>query len=62
MPDGHLVFVPSPRGYELREREGDAPALGATLEEDGKQMHVTKVAPSPLPHDDRVCVYVQAGA
>ena len=62
MAEGHLLFVWTPRGYELREREGDPPALGETLEEDGKPMRVTKVAPSPLPHDDRLCVYLQAGA
>ena len=55
----HLVFVWKPSGYELRERDGDAPPVGDEVEEDGKRMRVTKVAPSPLPRDDRRCAYVQ---
>jgi hypothetical protein len=61
MADGHLLFVWTPRGYELRERAGDPPPVGKTVEEDGKTMRITKIAPSPLPRDDRLCVYVQAG-
>jgi hypothetical protein len=55
----YLVFVWKPTGYELREREGDLPAVGDRIEEDSTPMNVTKVAPSPLPGDDRRCVYVQ---
>ena len=55
----YLVFVWRPTGYELREREGDPPPAGAEIEEDGRTMRVTKVAPSPLPGDARTCVYVQ---
>ena len=55
----YLLFVGKPSGYELREREGDAPAVGDEVEEDETRMTVTKVAPSPLPRDDRRCAYVQ---
>jgi len=55
----YLLFIGKPSGYELREREGDAPAVGDELEEDETRMTVTKVAPSPLPRDDRRCAYVQ---
>ncbi len=55
----HLLFVWKPSGYELREREGEPPALGAEVEEDGVRMTVTKVAPSPLPADERRCAYLQ---
>jgi hypothetical protein len=55
----YVLFVWRPSGYELREREGDPPALGDQVEEDGTRMTVTKVAPSPLPGDTRRCVYVQ---
>ena len=57
----YLLFVPASRGYELVEREGEVPAVGAEVElEDGAQIYVvTKVAPSPLPGDDRRCAYVQ---
>jgi hypothetical protein len=57
----HLLFVSRPTGYELVEREGDPPASGAyvDLEENGTRFEVVKVAPSPLPQDDRPCAYLQ---
>ena len=54
----YLLFVWRPSGYELQEREGDAPSVGDELEEDGRQMSVVKVASSPLPRDDRRAAYV----
>jgi len=59
MADGYLVFVSKPSGYELHEREGEPPEVGAELEQDGGTMTVVKVAPSPLPGDPRRCAYVQ---
>jgi hypothetical protein len=53
-----LVFLSKPSGYELREREGEPPPVGAELEEDDVRMRVIKVAPSPLPGDSRRCAYV----
>jgi len=58
MADGHLLFVWKPSGYELREAEGDVPAIGAEVEQDGQMLRVTKVAPSPLPGDRRPCAYL----
>ncbi len=58
MGNEHLVFVWRTTGYELREREGDLPAVGDEVEEDGVTLRVTKIAPSPLPRDTRMCVYV----
>jgi hypothetical protein len=55
----HLRFVWTPNGYELRERQGDAPGLGEEVEEDETRLRVTKVAPSPLPGDLRRCAYLQ---
>jgi hypothetical protein len=55
----YLLFVPKPNGYELRHREGEAPAVGEEIEEDMVRMTVTKVAPSPLPGDARRCAYLQ---
>ncbi len=55
----HLLFVWRPSGYELREREGEPPAVGEQVEEDAVRMTVTKVAVSPLPGDDRRCAYLQ---
>jgi hypothetical protein len=57
----HLLFVWKPSGYELREADGEAPAVGSTVQvNDHDQQQVIKVAPSPLPNDSRVCVYLQA--
>ena len=60
MTDGHLLFVWNTSGYELREEMGDAPAVGAEVEADGKPMRVAKVALSPLPGDKRACAYLVA--
>ncbi|MDE3191626.1 MAG: hypothetical protein KGL94_12500 [Acidobacteriota bacterium] len=58
MADSHLLFVWKPSGYELREETGDVPAVGAAVERDGELLHVSKVAPSPLPGDKRECAYL----
>jgi hypothetical protein len=57
----HILFVSRPTGYELVEREGEPPTPGAQvdLEENGARFEVVKVAPSPLPQDDRPCAYLQ---
>jgi hypothetical protein len=59
MAGSYLLFVWKPSGYELREREGEPPAVGSEIEEDGTRLTVTKVAASPLPGDDRPCAYLQ---
>jgi hypothetical protein len=56
----HLVFVWRTTGYELRERDGDLPAVGDEIEDDGRTVVVAKIGPSPLPRDSRVCVYLAA--
>jgi hypothetical protein len=56
----YLLFVWKPSGYELREAEGDVPSVGSEVEQDELKLRVTKVAPSPLPGDPRLCVYLQA--
>ncbi|HEY2073933.1 MAG TPA: hypothetical protein VGG88_10200 [Gaiellaceae bacterium] len=58
MAEGHLLFVWKTTGYELREEPGDAPAVGADVEQDGEHLRVSKVAPSPLPGDKRACAYL----
>lgn len=57
---GYLLFVSKPTGYELRERDGDLPAVGEEVEDDELRLQVTKIAPSPLPGDSRRCAYAQA--
>jgi hypothetical protein len=54
----YLLFVWKPTGYELRERDGELPSLGAVLDEEDGRMIVTRIGPSPLPGDDRRCAYV----
>ena len=56
----HLLFVWKTTGWELREQDGDAPSVGAEVEQDGSTMRVSKVAPSPLPGDSRQCAYLVA--
>jgi hypothetical protein len=59
----YLLFITRPTGYELAEREGDPPAPGAEIELDGEgRFVVSKVAPSPLPEDDRLCAYLQTAS
>jgi hypothetical protein len=60
MTGRYLLFVWKTSGYELREAEGEIPAVGAEVEQDGEKLRVTKIAPSPLPGDARVCAYLQA--
>jgi hypothetical protein len=56
----YLAFVWTPSGYELREERGELPSVGSTVESNGKRWTVFKVAPSPLPGDNRPCAYLQA--
>jgi hypothetical protein len=53
----HLLFVWTPKGYELEERDGELPTVGSSVDGNGKQLHVTKIGPSPLPGDKRPCAY-----
>jgi hypothetical protein len=59
----HLLFVATSGGYELLELDGLPPPLGAVLELEFDGIHalyaVCKVARSPLPLDDRPCVYAE---
>jgi hypothetical protein len=56
----YLLFIGKASGYELRERDGELPAVGTVLDEEDGRMMVTRVGPSPLPGDDRRCAYLQA--
>ena len=55
----HVIFVWTPNGYELQEREGDPPEVGSQVEVADRVQRVLKVGPSPLPGDSRPCVYLQ---
>ena len=56
---GHLLFVWSPSGWTLQQRDGEVPAVGSTVEADEKLLRVSKIGPSPLPGDRRPCAYTQ---
>jgi hypothetical protein len=60
VPETYLAFVWTPTGYQLREKQGEPPAVGDEVEEDGTRLRVFKVGPSPLPGDERPCAYLQA--
>lgn len=55
---GYLLFVWSPSGYTLEERTGEAPHVGAHVEEGERRFRVVKIASSPLPGDSRPCAYL----
>jgi hypothetical protein len=61
MADQHLLFVSKPTGYELMARAGDPPEVGSTVELDGQEgrWFVSRISPSPMPHDKRPCAYLQ---
>jgi hypothetical protein len=60
----HLVFISSSSGYTLAEVDGNPPLLGEEIEvpEHPGSFQVTKLGPSPLPNDPRICAYLQCAA
>jgi hypothetical protein len=55
--DGHVLFLWSPAGYELREAEGGPPPVGYEFSENDRTLVVSKVGASPLPGDSRPCAF-----
>jgi seryl-tRNA synthetase len=58
--ESHLLFVPQDDSYDLVERTGPPPAVGESIELDGETWVVTKLGSSPLPFDERACVFFSA--
>lgn len=60
-PPEHLLFVPTPAGYELIDQRGAPPKPGEMVQLPGHAgtFLVAKVGPSPLPGDGRPCAYLQ---
>ena len=56
---GYVLFVWSPSGWTLQQREGQPPAVGATIENGDTLLQVSKIGPSPLPGDRRRCAFTQ---
>ena len=60
---GYVLFIWSPTGWTLQQRDGEAPAVGETVEAGETMLRVSKLGPSPLPGDRRRCAYTElAGA
>ena len=57
---GVLYFVPDGEGYDLVERDGPLPSVGAALEFGDQRFVVTKLGRSTLPFDRRSCVFLTA--
>ncbi len=59
-PSSHVLFVPTPTGYLLLEREGAPPAPGDELElaEARGRLLVTKLGRAPLPGERRPCAFL----
>jgi hypothetical protein len=59
----YLVFVPTADGYRLVERTGAPPEPGAPVHGDELSIDgdfvVARVGPSPLPLDERRCVFLE---
>jgi hypothetical protein len=59
-PEKYLLFVWKTTGYELREQDGEPPSVGSVVDlDDGGRQEVNRVAPSPLPGDNRRAAYLQ---
>jgi hypothetical protein len=60
-PARHLLFVSTSRGYLFVEQEGPPPTLGQAIEVPRQpgSFQVAKLARSPLPNDQRICVYLE---
>ncbi|HUQ23117.1 MAG TPA: hypothetical protein VM049_08885 [Gaiellaceae bacterium] len=56
---GYVLFVWSPNGWTLQQRDGDTPAVGETVDAGPALLRVSKLGPSPLPGDRRRCAYTQ---
>jgi hypothetical protein len=57
----HLLFVPTGERSLLVGRDGPAPEIGSEIALDGgRRFVVSKLAPSPLPADERRCAYLEA--
>jgi hypothetical protein len=55
---GYVLLLPREDGPELIERDGWPPAVGETVGVGEESWVVTKIGRSPLPFDDRDCVFL----
>jgi hypothetical protein len=57
----YLRFVSTPNGYRLDEQAGEPPAVGTLINgiDLPERLVVSKLGPSPFPHDPRVCAFLE---
>jgi hypothetical protein len=62
-PSSHVLFVPTPRGYQLVEREGAPPSPGDEVELPGTEARlvVARLGRAPLPGGRRPCAFLAFG-
>jgi len=60
--DRHLRFVSTASGYRLEDQDGQPPAVGTRISggiDLPELFIVVKLGPSPFPHDQRVCAFLE---
>jgi hypothetical protein len=59
--ESHLEFMSTPSGYRLGARDGEPPAVGTRVSslDLPEPLVVVRHGPSPLPHDPRVCAFLE---
>jgi hypothetical protein len=59
-PSSHVLFVPTPKGYRLLEREGAPPEAGEEVElpQAGGVFGVTRLGRAPFPGERRPCAFL----
>ena len=62
LPKTHVLFVPTPTGYVLLEREGPPPDSGTELSLSEGSFVVGKVGRAPVPGERRACAFLLARA
>jgi hypothetical protein len=58
-PDGYVLFVATPGGFALVERDGPPPGPDQLLHLDDGAYCVVSIRRSPLPRDPRPCFVVE---
>lgn len=56
---GHVLFVPTPAGYEIAEVEGPPPAVGESVRVGVHAYRAAGLRRSPFPRDDRPCIVLE---
>jgi hypothetical protein len=59
-PPGHVLFVPTPEGYEVVEADEPPPPVGQLLLLADGCFRVQRLGRSPFPRDRRPCLFLEA--